>query len=100
MDEKSACNTCIPVMNPAIVIPTYNERENIRILIPQIVEFFQQNGLSNEGKILVVDDNSQDGTAEVVNEFMKRYKNVFVEQECKRRIGVGMLQDSSMQWTN
>jgi dolichol-phosphate mannosyltransferase len=65
-------------MNPSIVIPTYNEKENIRVLIPQIIEVFEQNGFSTEGKIIVVDDNSQDGTSEVVEELMKRYKNVFL----------------------
>ena len=65
-------------MNPSIVIPTYNEKENIRILIPQIIEVFEQNGFSTGGKIVVVDDNSPDGTSEVVEEFMKRYKNVFL----------------------
>ncbi|MCK4734199.1 MAG: polyprenol monophosphomannose synthase [Methanophagales archaeon] len=65
-------------MKTSIVIPTYNEKENIRILIPQIVEVFKQNGLSTGGKIVVVDDNSPDGTSEVVEEFMKGYKNVFL----------------------
>ena len=65
-------------MNPSIVIPTYNEKENIGILIPQIIEVFEQNGFSTEGKIVVVDDNSPDGTSEVVEEFMERYKNVFL----------------------
>lgn len=65
-------------MNPTIIIPTYNEKENIIILIPELVEVFKQNGFSTEGKIVVVDDNSPDGTSEVVEEFMKRYKNVFL----------------------
>ena len=65
-------------MNPTIVIPTYNEKENIRALIPQIIEVFEQNGFSAEGKIIVVDDNSPDGTSEKVKDFMKRYKNVFL----------------------
>ena len=65
-------------MNPTIIIPTYNEKENIRILIPQIIEVFKQNCFSTEGKIVVVDDNSPDGTSKVVEEFMKRYKNVFL----------------------
>ncbi len=65
-------------MKPAIVIPTYNERENIRVLIPQLIEVFKQNGFSTEGKIVVVDDNSPDGTSEAVEYLMKRYKNVFL----------------------
>lgn len=75
-------------MKPTIVIPTYNERENIQILIPQIEEIFQQNGLATGGKILVVDDSSQDGTANVVTEFMARYTNLFlVERREKGGLG-------------
>lgn len=75
-------------MKTSIVIPTYNEKENISILIPQIMEVFKQNGGSKEGKIVVVDDNSPDGTPEVVKKFMKRYKNVFL-LERKMKSGLG-----------
>ena len=64
--------------NLAIVIPTYNEKENIGILIPQIVDVLKRNSVAEGGNIVVVDDNSPDGTSEVVKEFMKRYKNVFL----------------------
>jgi len=47
-------------MKTLIIIPTYNERENIGKLIPLALE--QSEGL----EILVVDDNSPDGTAQVV----------------------------------
>ncbi len=49
-------------MKTLIIIPTYNERENIGKLIPMTLE---QN---KELEILVVDDNSPDGTAQVVQE--------------------------------
>ena len=42
-----------------VVIPTYNEAENIKELIPQIRQYIP------DVKIIIVDDNSQDGTAEV-----------------------------------
>jgi dolichol-phosphate mannosyltransferase len=45
-----------------VVIPTFNERENISRLIPAILQ--QDGGLS----VLVVDDSSPDGTSEVVQE--------------------------------
>ncbi|ADV64668.1 polyprenol monophosphomannose synthase [Desulfurococcus mucosus] len=46
----------------SIVVPTYNERENIRILIPMIHRALRDTGVDYE--IIVVDDNSPDGTAE------------------------------------
>jgi dolichol-phosphate mannosyltransferase len=75
-------------MKTAIVIPTYNERENIGILIPRVMEVFKQNGYSKEGQIVVVDDGSPDGTPEVVKGLMKRYKNVrLLERRMKSGLG-------------
>jgi len=51
-------------MKPIVVVPTYNERENIGKLIDAVLPMVP--GLN----ILVVDDNSPDGTAEIVREKM------------------------------
>lgn len=64
------------------VIPTYNEAENIRILIPRIL------GLGPEYHILVVDDGSPDGTARVVREFMKSDPRVSI-LERPAKLGLG-----------
>ncbi|MBA4029862.1 MAG: polyprenol monophosphomannose synthase, partial [Planctomyces sp.] len=48
-----------------ISICTYNERENIRLLLPAIRQELPQ------ATIMVVDDSSPDGTADVVNEFSR-----------------------------
>lgn len=48
---------------PLIVIPTYNEVENIRKLIPVLLD------LPVEPDVLVVDDSSPDGTGEAVRDF-------------------------------
>ena len=50
-----------------VVIPTYNEAENIGRLIDRLVEVLESSGNSNF-EILVVDDNSPDGTCLVVRE--------------------------------
>lgn len=54
-------------MKRLIVIPTYNERENIMAIVPAV---FDQ-GLDLD--ILVVDDNSPDGTSNVVRDLQKKY---------------------------
>ncbi len=56
----------------SFILPTFNERENIRILIKKLLE------LSNnyELEIIIVDDNSQDGTSQVVRGFAKSEKNI------------------------
>ncbi len=57
-------------MKNIIVIPTYNEKENINILIPLIFKILP------EVSVIVADDNSPDGTALVVNELKKEYPNL------------------------
>jgi dolichol-phosphate mannosyltransferase len=60
--DGRACRGQSPTI--VIVIPTYNERENIALLIPAIDRELSR--LPYEFRILVVDDNSPDGTAEEV----------------------------------
>ncbi len=57
-------------MKAGIVIPTYNEKENISDLLERILNL----GLAIQ--IVVVDDDSPDGTAEAVKSFTKEYKQV------------------------
>jgi dolichol-phosphate mannosyltransferase len=58
-------------MNIAVVIPTYNERDNIGSLISQIL------GLNIPGlEIIIVDDNSPDGTGRIVAELEKENPKV------------------------
>lgn len=70
-----------------IVIPTYNERNSISKMTDYIFEKI----LPVEGwdvKILVVDGNSPDGTAEVIEEKRKKYQDLFLYSE-KRKEGIG-----------
>lgn len=69
-------------MKITVIIPTYNEAENIRILIPRIL------GLGQEYHVLVVDDNSPDRTAEAVKEFIKKGERVsLLERPGKMGLG-------------
>lgn len=72
------------ILELSIVLPTYNERENIIILIPQIEEVFK----SVKHEIIVVDDNSPDNTAECVLELNKIYGNIRLLSRPKRE-GIG-----------
>lgn len=59
--------------NPLLVaVPTYNEKENIQPLL----DLFDEVGM--ELDILFVDDNSHDGTAELIEEIQKVRSNVFL----------------------
>jgi glycosyltransferase involved in cell wall biosynthesis len=65
-----------------IFTPTYNEAENIRSLIEQLLKV----GLPAD--ILVVDDNSPDGTGDIVAELMRTHLNLkLLSREGKQGIG-------------
>lgn len=66
-------------MRTLIIIPTYNERENIISLAETIL------GLNSEFEVLVVDDNSLDGTADLVKEIQKKFPRLFLYQRIGRR---------------
>ncbi len=69
-------------MKTLIIIPTYNERENIEKLILRIQE------LNIKADILVVDDNSPDGTSDRVVDLRAQFKNVsLIVQDEKMGLG-------------
>src|SRR3989344_7732803 len=53
-----------------VIIPTLNERENLEKLIPAIFE------LMPEVSVIVVDDNSRDGSHELIRGFQKTRPNL------------------------
>ena len=61
-------------MKLSIVIPAYNEEESIAATIDQIEEAFSQVAIDHE--IVVVNDNSKDNTAHVLEELSKKYPAV------------------------
>jgi len=74
-------------MKIVIVIPTYNERNNIERLIPVLEDVFSLVP-QHDFHILVVDGNSPDGTGEVVDEYSTKYPNVRLLPE-KEKKGLG-----------
>jgi dolichol-phosphate mannosyltransferase len=71
-----------------IIMPSYNERENIQKMIPELVgkEFLKIK--DTEMHLLIVDDNSPDGTGEIVKENMKKYKNLHLLEGEKQGLGM------------
>lgn len=65
----------------SIVIPTYNERENLPVLISEIQEVM--NGIRFE--IIVVDDNSGDGTWEVAEHYVRKSQNIQLIRRVNRK---------------
>lgn len=69
-------------MEKLVIVPTYNERENVAALLPRLLAL--PHGLD----VLVVDDHSPDGTAEVVKEWMAREPRVHL-LERPGKLGLG-----------
>lgn len=70
----------------AIVIPTYNENDNIKILIPILQKILIKNNIN--GITIVIDDNSTDGTQETLNQFVKNLNEIIVINR-NLKLGIG-----------
>ena len=58
-----------------VIIPTFNEKENIEKIIDVVI------GLQLNYHILIIDDNSPDGTADIIKSLMPNYPGqLFLEQ--------------------
>ena len=64
--------------NSLIIIPTYNEAENVEILIPRLFQHIPNIS------ILIVDDASPDGTADKCDSMRAKFPQLFIE---RRQIG-------------
>lgn len=78
-------------MKSLVIIPTINENENIKELIPKILS------LKENFEILVVDDGSTDGTQETVREMAKKFKKVYL-LERKGKKGLGKSYVDGFKW--
>ncbi|MCP3928627.1 MAG: polyprenol monophosphomannose synthase [Bacteroidetes bacterium] len=75
-----------------VIIPTYNEKENIVKIIKAV------RSLSKSFHVLVVDDGSPDGTADLVKQLMKtQAKSVFL-LERKGKLGLGTAYIAGFRW--
>jgi len=70
-------------MATTIVIPTYNERDNIQVLVEEILALG-----TNPLQVIIVDDNSPDGTGEIADELVARHREVQVIHR-PRKMGLG-----------
>jgi dolichol-phosphate mannosyltransferase len=75
-----------------VIIPTYNEKENIELIIKAV--FDQQKDFN----ILVVDDNSPDGTTSIVKSLMENYPNQLFIEERTGKNGLGTAYIHGFKW--
>jgi dolichol-phosphate mannosyltransferase len=74
------------------VIPTYNEKENISRIIEAIFS------LGQDFHVLVIDDNSPDGTAQIVRQLQKEYPSELFLEERKGKLGLGTAYIHGFRW--
>lgn len=78
-------------MRALVIIPTYNEVKNIGI----VIEKLQSLGLPLD--ILIIDDNSPDGTAQVVQDLQTRHPNLHLIQR-PGKLGLGTAYVTGFRW--
>lgn len=78
-------------MNATIILPTYNEKENVEDLIIRLEEEVFPQIKNHKMSILVADDSSPDGTSEVVRKLMKKYKNLQISEGKKNGLGAAYI---------
>jgi dolichol-phosphate mannosyltransferase len=75
-----------------VIIPTFNEKENIASIIHAVIV------LGNQYHVLVVDDGSPDGTANIVKELMQAHPDKIFIQERKGKLGLGTAYIHGFKW--
>lgn len=74
-----------------VIIPTYNEIENIEAMVRKVFS------LSKQFNLLIVDDGSPDATADKVKELQKEFNGLFIEER-KGKLGLGTAYIHGFKW--
>lgn len=80
------------VSDSIVIIPTYNEKENVERMIRKVFS------LSYPFHLLIVDDGSPDGTATIVKELMKEFAGRLFIEERKGKLGLGTAYIHGFKW--
>ncbi len=75
-----------------IIIPTYNERENLEKMVRKVFS------LKKDFHLLIVDDNSPDGTAQIVKDLQKEFPGKLHLEERKGKLGLGTAYIHGFKW--
>lgn len=81
-----------PLSDSLVIIPTYNEKENISRMIETVFS------LEKPFHILVVDDGSPDGTATIIKKMQERFPEALHLLERKGKLGLGTAYITGFKW--
>ncbi|MEO6719315.1 MAG: polyprenol monophosphomannose synthase [Ferruginibacter sp.] len=79
-------------MEKLVIIPTYNEKENIEKIISTVI------GLHQNYHVLVIDDGSPDGTANIVKSLFSKYPQQLFLEERTGKLGLGTAYIHGFKW--
>ncbi len=79
-------------MEKIVIIPTYNEKENIAAIIGAVIN------LKENFHVLIVDDGSPDGTANIVRSLFTEYPGQLFLEERKGKLGLGTAYIHGFKW--
>ena len=79
-------------MEKIVIIPTYNEKENIEAILQAIYD------LQQDFHVLVIDDGSPDGTAAIVRSLQSRFQQTLFLEERKGKLGLGTAYIHGFKW--
>jgi dolichol-phosphate mannosyltransferase len=74
----------------ALVVPTYNERDRLSELVRAIFATYDASGI--EGELVIVDDNSPDGTGDVADELARKFPVRVVHRAGKLGLGTAVIE--------
>lgn len=74
----------------SIVVPTYNERDRLTDLVEAIFAAYSAEGL--DGELIVVDDNSPDGTGALADELARRHRITVLHRAGKLGLGTAVIE--------
>ena len=75
-----------------VIIPTYNEKENVEKMIRTVFS------LSTPFEILIIEDNSPDGTAQIVKKLQSEFSELLHMIERKGKLGLGTAYITGFKW--
>ncbi len=79
-------------MEKLVVIPTYNEKENISNILHAVFN------LNEDFHVLVIDDGSPDGTAQIVKDLQTKFPGQLFIEERKGKLGLGTAYIHGFKW--
>jgi len=77
-------------MKVSLIIPTYNEKENLSNILEKVFKVFKQAGI--DGEVIVVDDNSPDGTGELADKLSHHLPVQVIHREGKLGLGSAVIE--------